>query len=243
MLVLSRRPGQKIVFPTLGVAVEVLRAAGNTVRVGIRAPRSVPVLREELAAPGADHREHHEEAAHRLRGRLNAAFMAMHLAQKQLEVGESGRAEGTIREALGLLQGVEGEIEAATRPPGPRCIHALLVEDNINESALLVGCLRMHGIDVETAGDGRAALDYLATHERPDVVLLDMHMPVHDGPSTLAEIRHDPRYRSLKVFAVSGSRAEDCGIPNGLEGVAGWFTKPLNPVNIVEALRDSVGIN
>ncbi|HMP01347.1 MAG TPA: carbon storage regulator [Gemmatales bacterium] len=48
MLVLSRRPKEKIVFPTLGVSLTVVDVKGNTVRLGIDAPGEVPVLRDEL---------------------------------------------------------------------------------------------------------------------------------------------------------------------------------------------------
>ena len=49
MLVLSRKPKEKIVFPTLGVTLEVCSVKGNIVRVGIDAPPSVPIMREEIA--------------------------------------------------------------------------------------------------------------------------------------------------------------------------------------------------
>ena len=49
MLVLSRSREQKIVFPTLGISVEILQIAGNKVRVGIDAPADIPVHRHEVA--------------------------------------------------------------------------------------------------------------------------------------------------------------------------------------------------
>lgn len=48
MLVLSRRQGQKILFPALGISLELLRISGTTVRVGVDAPADVAVLREEV---------------------------------------------------------------------------------------------------------------------------------------------------------------------------------------------------
>ena len=50
MLVLSRKAEETIVFPELGITVEVIRTKGNTVRLGIRAPESVRILRGELQA-------------------------------------------------------------------------------------------------------------------------------------------------------------------------------------------------
>ena len=49
MLVLSRNSHQKIVFPTLGISVEILQITGNKVRLGIDAPEDIPVHRKEVA--------------------------------------------------------------------------------------------------------------------------------------------------------------------------------------------------
>jgi carbon storage regulator len=49
MLVLSRSNRQRIVFPSLGISVEILEIAGSHVRIGIDAPKSIPVHRSEVA--------------------------------------------------------------------------------------------------------------------------------------------------------------------------------------------------
>jgi len=49
MLVLSRRPDEKIVFPELGISIKVIRTKGNQVRLGIQAPETIRILRGELA--------------------------------------------------------------------------------------------------------------------------------------------------------------------------------------------------
>jgi carbon storage regulator len=48
MLVLSRRVGQRILFPALNVTVRVIAVQGGGVRLGIEAPPEVDILREEL---------------------------------------------------------------------------------------------------------------------------------------------------------------------------------------------------
>ena len=49
MLVLSRKPGERILIGD-GIAVTVVRIGPNNVRVGIEAPRDIPIVREEIAA-------------------------------------------------------------------------------------------------------------------------------------------------------------------------------------------------
>jgi carbon storage regulator len=54
MLVLSRRKDESIVLPDLGITIEVIRIKGNKVRLGIKAPDSVRILRSELESIATD---------------------------------------------------------------------------------------------------------------------------------------------------------------------------------------------
>jgi carbon storage regulator len=54
MLVLSRKLGQKIVLPDLGVTIAVIRIAGGNVRIGIDAPAAIGVKREEICERTVD---------------------------------------------------------------------------------------------------------------------------------------------------------------------------------------------
>lgn len=47
MLIVTRRPGERIMLGS-DITIEVMEIAGNSVRIGIAAPRSIPVYREEL---------------------------------------------------------------------------------------------------------------------------------------------------------------------------------------------------
>jgi carbon storage regulator CsrA len=243
MLVLSRRPKEKVVFPTLGVTLEVCSVKGNVVRVGIEAPPSVPVLRKELTEQSNKiATAEHKSERHRLRNRLHTATLAVHLAQKQLKAGLDEEADETLTEAMREFSALDHELAAAKSKPS-REIRALLVEDNTNESALLAEFLRLHGVKVETACDGQDALDYLQSHDRPDVILLDMRMPRCDGPTTVAAIRRNIAYDGLKVFAVSGADPHECNVDSGSRGVDRWFTKPVNPAKLVQEMSLTLGLN
>jgi carbon storage regulator CsrA len=247
MLVLSRRENEKIVFPTLGITVQVCGINRTTTRIGIDAPPSVPILREEVSsgkhampAPAGP-----VAGRHQLKNRLHAASLAVHLAQKQLNAGLADEADQTLTAALREFAALDQEMLAEKSPPPPakRAIRALVVDDNSNECALLAEFLRLHGIKVETANDGQEALDYLKSHDRPDVVLLDMRMPRCDGPTTVAAIRRDAAYEGLKVFAVSGSKPDEWTVEPGARGVDGWFSKPINPVTLVRQMNIALGLN
>jgi CheY-like chemotaxis protein len=161
-----------------------------------------------------------------------------------LKTGLTADAERTLQEAQGFLDAL-GQPPAP--PPAPerpsRPIEALLVEDNPNEEALLSSYLRLSGFRVETVHDGYEALEFLASHQKPDFVLLDMRLPRFDGPSTISAIRQNPAYRGLTIFAVTGSQPSEFDLPIGEAGVNAWFQKPLNPKRIVEAMSAAAGRN
>jgi carbon storage regulator CsrA len=242
MLVLSRRQGQRILFPGLDVAVQVLSSKGAAVRLGIDAPSSVAVLREELPhqvvrskADGA--------ASHEFRGRLNLLSMTLHVAEKQLTAGLTADAERTLREAQSVIEKLPLAPANPVREPRGKSLRTLLVEDNPNEEALLSSYLRLSGFRVETVHDGGEALEFLASQERPDFLLLDMRLPRFDGPATVESIRQNPAYRGLTIFAVTGSAPAEFTLPLGPTGVDAWFQKPLNPKRIVDAMSAAVSRN
>ena len=114
-----------------------------------------------------------------------------------------------------------------------------MVEDDDNERELLAGYLRMSGFEVDTAADGLQAMVRLTEHA-PDVVLLDMRMPRFDGRKTVSAIRSNPDFRGLKLFAVSGCDPDEMNVTLGPNGVDRWFSKPLDPKTLVDALRDEL---
>ena len=248
MLVLSRRPSEKVVFPSLGITVEILRVSGKAVSVGIDAPRDVRIVRDELpdhgvVEPAVDH--HLPEVRHALRNRLHAANLALHLARRQLQVGQAADAESTLEKALGELGKLDHMIRQGGENSSARVNadrrRALLVEDDVNECELLAGYLRMSGFVVDTVCNGEEALRFLAERPQPDVVLLDMRMPVLDGPATVSSIRRCPELKGLRLFAVSGTPRDELAVGLGPGGVDRWFSKPLDPAKLVEAMnRDLV---
>ncbi|MFK7765853.1 MAG: carbon storage regulator [Mariniblastus sp.] len=131
MLVLSRRESETVVFPSLGISVEVTRVQGKTVRLGIDAPKEIRVVRGELkdsrkyesnddqinntSSAGADGASCTGDfdspiQLSSIRKCLDAANLAIHLAQNQLQQQLTEHAEEALEHALGCLKNLQDTI-------------------------------------------------------------------------------------------------------------------------------------
>jgi carbon storage regulator CsrA len=243
MLVLTRRTNETVVFPGPGVTVRVLSTKNGAVRVGIDAPPDVTVLRGEvLERQGVRGAPAGGDAAAPVRGltnrRVETARVGLAEAQRLLAAGHVAEAADVLRridEDLALLERRLGGVPG-NHPPAATPRRALVVEDNANERELLALFLRNAGLDVDTARDGADALDYLHTHTRPDVVLLDMGMPRCDGPTMVRAVRQDPTYAGMRIFAITGRDPRECGVGPGPGGVDRWYYKPVDPADLVRGM-------
>jgi carbon storage regulator CsrA len=258
MLVLSRRPNEKVLFPNISTAVQILSIKGGAVRLGIEAPPEVTILRAELqdraaergaTTPLAEPAESRLRGLrHLLRNRLNVTSVGLGLLRQQARAGLGDEMERTIakiEEDMHLFRQRLDSEPAQTPSRLPKSARkprkALLVEDEENERELLAGYLRLAGFDVDTAGDGCDALDHLHACERPDVVLLDMGLPRCDGATTAREIRRDPACAGLKIFAVSGHSPNEYEFDRGSGVIDRWFHKPLDPAVLLRELTQELG--
>ena len=112
----------------------------------------------------------------------------------------------------------------------------LVADDDLNVRLSLMYTLADAGYDVIEAENGSAAIK-LALHERPNVILLDVIMPVMDGFAVLKRLRDDPVTESIPVIlltAVDAPEGERVGI--NLR-VLHYLTKPWGPGTVEAAVR------
>jgi len=84
----------------------------------------------------------------------------------------------------------------------------LVVDDELSILEALQDVLSMEGYEVVTAYNGAEGLRCIG-EQRPDLVLLDLMMPVMDGRELLRRVREDPALKGLPVIIMSAGRIAD----------------------------------
>jgi len=116
----------------------------------------------------------------------------------------------------------------------------LLVEDNEDNRDMLIRRLQRRGYDVVVAVDGEDGV-MMAQSELPDLILMDMGLPVLDGWEATSQIKSDPNtYRipiiGLSANAMAGDRER------GLEaGCDDYDTKPVDFNRLLEKIQAFLG--
>jgi DNA-binding response OmpR family regulator len=120
----------------------------------------------------------------------------------------------------------------------------LLIEDDVMVVKMYTTKLTMEGFKLTSAGNGAEGLKALEK-EQPDIVLLDIMMPIMNGLETLKNIRSDEKFKDIPVVMLTnlGDREEDVEKCKEL-GAQGYWVKAnlslselLEKINIVLAQK------
>jgi DNA-binding response OmpR family regulator len=113
---------------------------------------------------------------------------------------------------------------------------ALVVEDDPDIVELLSHYLARDGWTVESADDGRDALERIR-RERYDLLILDLQLPGKDGLALCAEVRSDKRTRDVPVVMLT-ARGDEADRIVGLEmGADDYVVKPFSPKELLARVR------
>jgi CheY-like chemotaxis protein len=114
----------------------------------------------------------------------------------------------------------------------------MVVEDDADSRDALADILLSEGYEVRTAANGSEALDTLRCAQPPDVIVLDLMMPVMDGWELRRSMLQDPKLAGIPVIVVSGVGDGEQTAP--LRASA-HFTKPVNVTELLLRIEREVG--
>jgi two-component system, cell cycle response regulator DivK len=113
----------------------------------------------------------------------------------------------------------------------------LVVEDQEDNRQILRDLLSSAGYEMSEAGDGQEALVAVAK-QRPDLILMDIQLPIMDGYEATRRIKADPNTKAIPIivvtsYALSGdeSKARDAGCD-------AYVTKPYSPRALLAKIRE-----
>jgi signal transduction histidine kinase/ActR/RegA family two-component response regulator/methyl-accepting chemotaxis protein len=125
--------------------------------------------------------------------------------------------------------------------PGQPAYRVLVVEDREYSRRLLEKFLSQLGLEVRSAVTGAEGVALWQTWQ-PQVIFMDMRMPVMDGHEATQRIRAAAHGRSTIIIALTASAFEEDRILMLAEGCDDFVRKPFRPADITETLRQHAGI-
>ena len=157
--------------------------------------------------------------------------------------------EGSCFTAVICLQAAEASpADEAPQEPGRqvqaldrlhlegRCI--LLAEDNEINTEIMRELLLMTGAAVDTAGNGREAVEQVrSAPERYDLILMDIKMPVLDGNAAAAAIRALPLARHIPIVALTANAFAEDVAASRRAGMEEHLAKPIDPAQLAAVLQ------
>lgn len=116
----------------------------------------------------------------------------------------------------------------------------LIVEDTDDNRRILRDLLGTGGYDVIEAEDGAEGIAKASEH-RPDLILMDMQMPVMDGYEATRRIKADPGMRAIPVIAVSSYASSGSEGKARQAGCEDYIAKPFSPRQTLARIRHFIG--
>jgi two-component system, cell cycle response regulator DivK len=114
----------------------------------------------------------------------------------------------------------------------------LVIEDNEEERKIFSTYLEFVGVRLLQANNGAMGIE-MARRHRPDMILMDLSMPVMTGWEAIAQLKTDPGTAEIPVAAITGhhlpaERLEEAGF-------CGYLEKPLAPYRVLEEVERCLG--
>jgi len=116
----------------------------------------------------------------------------------------------------------------------------LLVEDNEMNRDMLTRRLERKGFDVVIAVNGQAGVD-MASSVNPDIILMDLSLPVMDGWEATRRLKADSATQSIPVIALTAHAMSGDEVKAREAGCDDYDTKPVNLNRLLEKIGNLLG--
>jgi CheY-like chemotaxis protein len=116
----------------------------------------------------------------------------------------------------------------------------LIVDDEPFNVDVLQQELEELNYQIITAFNGQEALDKIK-NQQPDLILLDLMMPVLDGFAVLSEIKADNALRDIPVIIVSAADDSKTIVKGIKQGADDYITKPVDATHLVRKVKEYLG--
>ena len=113
----------------------------------------------------------------------------------------------------------------------------LVVEDQEDNRRIIRDLLRHAGFDVIEVGDGEKALTAASTH-RPDVILMDIQLPLLDGYEATRRIKADPALRHIPIIVITSYALSGDETEARAAGCDAYMAKPFSPRALLAKIRE-----
>ena len=113
----------------------------------------------------------------------------------------------------------------------------LMVEDTEDNRQILRDLFAMTDYELIEAADGAAGLEMARSH-KPDLILMDIQLPVLDGYETTRRLKADPALRDIPVIAVTSYALSGDETKARAAGCDAYVTKPFSPRVLLAKVRE-----
>jgi two-component system cell cycle response regulator DivK len=117
----------------------------------------------------------------------------------------------------------------------------LLVDDDVHNRKIFETVLRHAGFAVRVAAAGDEALSEVQ-RGRPDLILMDLSIPVIDGWECTRRLKADPATQEIQIIALTAHAMRGDEERALAAGCDGYLSKPISPRKLVEAVKQRLGL-
>lgn len=116
----------------------------------------------------------------------------------------------------------------------------LIVDDEPFNVEVLEQALDDTDYQVITAANGQEGWEKIQS-EQPDLILLDLMMPIMDGFAVLAKVKEDSMLRDIPIIIVSAEQDSKSVVKGIKQGAEDYLTKPINTAQFVQKVMEYLG--